>query len=511
MFLYIGACLYPKKTKHRWYNKKRFIIPVSLLAAMVIVAVVLGSTLGSKSTHNASANMCDGFVRRENWDIYGNDTSPVGGVIDYASCCSICQATKDCVAFTYSPSSKECWPKKSVKNGGIFNDKKISGYKVNVCNDFVRKDRWDIPGNDILSSSVQQPDYASCCSTCQAIDECFAFTYSPSSQQCWPKTSMSSGKSSTGDAITGYNPNMCGGFVRKDNWNIPGNDLLASPVRQPDYASCCSICKVNSECAAFTYSPSSHECSLKTSMGGGGNSAHDSTTGYYLNACNDFVRKDRWDISGNDISSSSVQQLDYASCCSTCQAIYECVAFTYSPTSQQCWPKTSMGSGKSSTGDAITGYNLNVCNDFVRKDRWDIPGNDILSSSIQQLDYASCCSTCQAIHGCFAFTYSPSSQQCWPKTSISSGKSSTGDAITGYNPNICGGFIRKDNWDISGNDLLASPVRQPDYASCCLQCQATYGCIAFTYSPSSQRCSLKTSIDSGGHSTSDTITGYSRK
>ncbi|CAF1012621.1 unnamed protein product [Rotaria sordida] len=122
-----------------------------------------------------------------------------------------------------------------------------------------------------------------------------------------------------------------------------------------------------------------------------------------------------------------------------------------------------------------------------------------------------CCSTCQAIHGCFAFTYSPSSQQCWPKTSISSGKSSTGDAITGYNPNICGGFIRKDNWDISGNDLLASPVRQPDYASCCLQCQATYGCIAFTYSPSSQRCSLKTSIDSGGHSTSDTITGYSRK
>ncbi|CAF4182028.1 unnamed protein product, partial [Rotaria sordida] len=70
------------------------------------------------------------------------------------------------------------------------------------------------------------------------------------------------------------------------------------------------------------------------------------------------------------------------------------------------------------------------------------------------------------------------------------------------------GFARIDNWDIPGNDLLASPVRQPDYASCCSQCQTTPECIAFTYSPSSRRCSLKTSIDSGGNSASDTITGY---
>ncbi|CAF4204060.1 unnamed protein product, partial [Rotaria sordida] len=72
---------------------------------------------------------------------------------------------------------------------------------------------------------------------------------------------------------------------------------------------------------------------------------------------------------------------------------------------------------------------------------------------------------------------------------------------------MCGGFVRKDNWDIPGNDLLPSPVQQPDYAGCCSQCQATPECIAFTYSPSSQRCLLKTSIGGGGNSTSDTITG----
>jgi len=29
---------------------------------------------------------------------------------------------------------------------------------------------------------------------------------------------------------------MCGGFIRKDNWDIPGNDLLSSPVQVSDYA-----------------------------------------------------------------------------------------------------------------------------------------------------------------------------------------------------------------------------------------------------------------------------------
>ncbi|CAF4134824.1 unnamed protein product, partial [Rotaria sordida] len=73
---------------------------------------------------------------------------------------------------------------------------------------------------------------------------------------------------------------------------------------------------------------------------------------------------------------------------------------------------------------------------------------------------------------------------------------------------MCGGFARKEGWNISGNDISSSPVQQPDYASCCSQCQITPGCIAFTYSPSSQQCSLKTSIDSGGSSADDTISGY---
>jgi len=70
---------------------------------------------------------------------------------------------------------------------------------------FVRKDGWDILGNDIANSFAQQPDYATCCSICQATSECAAFVYSPSTNDCWPKTSIGSGGNSNADRITGYN------------------------------------------------------------------------------------------------------------------------------------------------------------------------------------------------------------------------------------------------------------------------------------------------------------------
>jgi hypothetical protein len=76
---------------------------------------------------------------------------------------------------------------------------------------------------------------------------------------------------------------------------------------------------------------------------------------------------------------------------------------------------------------------------------------------------------------------------------------------------MCGGFIRTDNWDIPGNDLLSSPVQAPDYASCCVKCQTTSGCKAFAYSPSTKECWPKTSSGNGGLSRSDRISGFDGK
>ena len=74
-----------------------------------------------------------------------------------------------------------------------------------MCGGFVWRDWWNIPENDIVNSSGQQPDLASCCSNCQATAGCAAFAYSPSTRECWPKTSMGISGYANGDTISGYN------------------------------------------------------------------------------------------------------------------------------------------------------------------------------------------------------------------------------------------------------------------------------------------------------------------
>ncbi|CAF4109462.1 unnamed protein product [Rotaria sordida] len=132
----------------------------------------------------------------------------------------------------------------------------------------------------------------------------------------------------------------------------------------------------------------------------------------------------------------------------------------------------------------------------------------MLPSPVQVSDYADCCIRCQTTSGCKAFAYSPSTKQCWPKTSTGGGGKPEGDRISGYNSNVCGGFIRKDDWDIPGNDLLSSPVQVSDYASCCVKCQTTSGCKAFAYSPSTKECWPKANTGNGGFARSDRISGF---
>ncbi|CAF5179853.1 unnamed protein product, partial [Rotaria sp. Silwood1] len=56
----------------------------------------------------------------------------------------------------------------------------------------------------------------------------------------------------------------------------------------------------------------------------------------------------------------------------------------------------------------------------------------MLPSPVQLSDYASCCIRCQTTLGCKAFAYSPSTKQCWPKTSTGDGGKPEGDRISGY-------------------------------------------------------------------------------
>ncbi|CAF0987334.1 unnamed protein product [Adineta steineri] len=75
---------------------------------------------------------------------------------------------------------------------------------TNNCADIVRKDAWDFLGSD-LGSPVTAPDYATCCSICQTTAKCFAFSYTESTQNCWPKSSMKDGGESDETTVSGYN------------------------------------------------------------------------------------------------------------------------------------------------------------------------------------------------------------------------------------------------------------------------------------------------------------------
>ncbi|CAF1137257.1 unnamed protein product [Rotaria sordida] len=148
---------------------------------------------------------------------------------------------------------------------------------------------------------------------------------------------MGNGGYSNPDITTGYDPNICAGFVRKEGWAIPGNDILSSPAKQPDYASCCSQCQATFGCIAFTYLPASQECSLKTNIVSGGNLTGDRISGYN--------------------PGFPVQADDYASCCSICQATPKCVAYAYTISKKLCWPKTSSGAGGIFQDDTISAFN----------------------------------------------------------------------------------------------------------------------------------------------------------
>jgi hypothetical protein len=46
-------------TRRHWYRKKRFTIPICLLTALFIAAIILGSVLGTRSKTNVTGTIFD--------------------------------------------------------------------------------------------------------------------------------------------------------------------------------------------------------------------------------------------------------------------------------------------------------------------------------------------------------------------------------------------------------------------------------------------------------------------
>ncbi|CAF3974798.1 unnamed protein product, partial [Rotaria sp. Silwood1] len=301
---------------------------------------------------------------------------------------------------------------------------------------------------------------------------------------------------------------MCSGFVRQYGWEYYGKDIAPSPLQAIDYTSCYSKCQNTSRCTAFTYSQSAQQCWPKTDIGNDFRPNGDRISAYNHRGCPNFVPQIELEYYGNDLTSSPVEALDYASCCSKCQATQGCDAFTYSNSRKKCWLKTGMGNDIRENKDTISGYTHRGCPNFVLQVGWDYYGNDIPPFPVPVPDYAGCCSQCEATIGCNAFAYSPSSRDCWLKTGMGHDLRQNDDRISAHKHRGCPNFVLQVGWDYYGNDIPPFPVPVPDYAGCCSQCEATIGCNAFAYSPSSRDCWLKTGMGHDLRQNDDRISAH---
>ncbi|CAF1188485.1 unnamed protein product [Rotaria sp. Silwood1] len=88
-----------------------------------------------------------------------------------------------------------------------------------MCNGFIRKNKWAIPGLDLPGFPVKVSDYLSCLAICENTQECIAFDYILSMKNCHPKIGMGAGGYPNNDIVTGYNPQL---------------DILSGPTRGGD-------------------------------------------------------------------------------------------------------------------------------------------------------------------------------------------------------------------------------------------------------------------------------------
>jgi hypothetical protein len=73
--------------------------------------------------------VCNGFIRKDNWEFWGNDIGEATFQIpDYESCCAKCQATPTCRVFTYYSPIEGCYLKTSLGEGGRRHVGRITGY-----------------------------------------------------------------------------------------------------------------------------------------------------------------------------------------------------------------------------------------------------------------------------------------------------------------------------------------------------------------------------------------------
>ncbi|KAG2987949.1 hypothetical protein PC118_g7017 [Phytophthora cactorum] len=192
------------------------------------------------------------------------------------------------------------------------------------------------------------------------------------------------------------------------------------------------------------------------------------------------VVENGFDYVGNDLF--SVTSVDAFECCHQCQnfAAAGCRAFSWTDyQGGTCWLKTGRGTiavnANAKSGTISTFRFAETC---VLEHGINYKGNDI--ANVKANDAGECCSICEQIPGCRAFTFTKNSGgMCWLK-SVKGNMVVDLAAVssqTYVEEPTCG---LEDGVKYVGNDI--GSARANNANECCVLCEAFGGCRAFSWS-----------------------------
>lgn len=203
----------------------------------------------------------------DNVDFMGNDIGNVQKP-NVDDCCSVCQNTLGCRAYSWSGlNGGTCWlksargqaiVKKGVKSAVAYPD--VVYQPLCALNYDV-----DIVGNDIGSTPSSSP--TGCCDICYKRSGCAAYSWTNlNGGTCWLKSVKVGTVKKAGVVSAGLNADPPFTCKTESGIDYPGNDITNIPSVDPD--ACCALCYQNAYCKVYTWSDyNGGTCWLKSAKG----------------------------------------------------------------------------------------------------------------------------------------------------------------------------------------------------------------------------------------------------
>ncbi|CAF1120143.1 unnamed protein product, partial [Rotaria sordida] len=149
------------------------------------------------------------------------------------------------------------------------------GYANNIAQSGIRQSRapylavqnnWNFGGNDLSNYVVN--GYGACVEKCRNNIACKAFTLNKNTNVCYLKSGIGNGGYSASDGIAGYAGDYSVRFIRKPEWNLPGNDIMNTnnPLQVDSDGACASLCYLHGQCNSFSWNKNDRYCYLKNNI-----------------------------------------------------------------------------------------------------------------------------------------------------------------------------------------------------------------------------------------------------